>query len=77
MNTNCVRFLFLSAYNEYQRMIIIFKNLSNQCILFIFSIGLDGKITLEKRLKGIYVQAEKLHEAQQNLVQAGKEVPIK
>ena len=43
----------------------------------ICSIGLDGKITLEKRLKGIYVTAEKLQEARQNLVQAGKEVPIK
>ena len=42
-----------------------------------FRVGLDGRITLEKRLKGIYVTAEKLHEAQQNLVQAGKEVPIK
>jgi len=46
-------------------------------IMLRYRIGLDGKITLEKRLKGIYVQAEKLHEAQQNLVQAGKEVPIK
>ena len=45
------------------------------CLVFI--IGLDGKITLEKRLKGIYVIAEKLQEARQNLVQAGKEVPIK
>ena len=42
-----------------------------------FSIRLDCKITLEKRLKGIYVTAEKLQEARQNLVQAGKEVPIK
>ena len=40
-------------------------------------VGLDGRITLEKRLKGIYVTAEKLDEARQNLVQAGKEVPIK
>jgi len=46
-------------------------------IMLRYRVGLDGRITLEKRLKGIYVTAEKLHEAQQNLVQAGKEVPIK
>lgn len=42
-----------------------------------YRVGLDGKITLEKRLKGIYVTADKLHEARQNLVQAGKAVPLK
>jgi len=42
-----------------------------------YRIGEDGRIFVEKRLKGIYVTAEKLQEAKQNLVQAGKEVPIK
>ena len=42
-----------------------------------YRIGQDGRIFVEKRLKGIYVTAEKLQEARQNLVQAGKEVPIK
>ena len=46
-------------------------------IMLRYRVGLDGQITLEKRLKGIYVTAEKLQEARQNLVQAGKEVPIK
>jgi len=50
---------------------------STQGYMLRYRIGLDGKITLEKRLKGIYVTAEKLQEARQNLVQAGKEVPIK
>ena len=46
-------------------------------MIFHYRIGLDGRVTLEKRLKGVYVTAEKLQEARQNLVQAGKEVPIK
>merc|ERR1712141_124746 len=46
-------------------------------IMLRYRIGQDGRIFVEKRLKGIYVTAEKLQEARQNLVQAGKEVPIK
>lgn len=46
-------------------------------ILLHFRIGQDGRIFVEKRLKGIYVTAEKLQEAKENLVNAGKEVPIK
>ena len=43
----------------------------------VFRIGQDGRIFVEKRLKGIYVTAEKLQEARQNLVNAGKAVPLK
>ena len=46
-------------------------------ILLVFRIGQDGRIFVEKRLKGIYVTAEKLQEARQNLVNAGKAVPLK
>ena len=45
---------------------------------FIISrIGFDGKLTLEKRLKGIYITGQKLEETRKKLLDAGKAVPFK
>ena len=40
-------------------------------------IGFDGKLTLEKRLKGIYITGQKLEETRKKLLDAGKAVPFK
>ena len=58
-------------------LILCLKHQFYQMLFLVYRIGQDGRIFVEKRLKGIYVTAEKLQEARQNLVQAGKEVPIK
>ena len=43
----------------------------------IFRIGFDGKLTLEKRLKGIYITGQKIEETRKKLLDAGKAVPFK
>ncbi len=45
--------------------------------LIISRIGFDGKLTLEKRLKGIYITGQKLEETRKKLLDAGKAVPFK
>lgn len=45
--------------------------------MYRYRIGLDGKLTLEEKLKGIYVTGRKIEETRKKLLKAGKAVPIR
>ena len=46
-------------------------------LYFPFIIGFYVKLTLEKRLKGIYITGQKIEETSKKLLDAGKAVPLK
>ena len=54
---------------------------TSRIVIFYYSqyyrIGLDGKLTLEEKLKGIYVTGRKIEETRKKLLKAGKAVPIR
>jgi len=53
------------------------RTINGSNYMYRYRIGIDGKLRLEQRLKGIYMTGQKIDETRKRLLDAGKEVPVK
>jgi len=52
------------------------RTINGSNYMYRYRIGLDGKLRLEQKLKGIYLTGQKLEETRKRLLDVGKDVPI-
>ena len=58
------------------KMFHAMRTINGTNYMYSYRIGFDGKLTLEQKMRGLYVTGEKIEETRRKLLDAGKAVPI-